>query len=74
MPRVKRSINAQKKRRKVLERGQGLLGSQEVLVPAGPKSSSSSPAPTPIATAGRASASSAACGSPASTPGPASTV
>ena len=68
MPRVKRSINAQKKRRKVLERGQGLLGTEEVLVPAGQRAAASSPAPTRIATAVLASASSAACGSRASTP------
>ena len=33
MPRVKRSVHARKKRRKVLVAGEGLLGAQEVLVP-----------------------------------------
>ena len=33
MPRVKRSVHARKKRRKVLVAGEGVLGAQEVLVP-----------------------------------------
>ena len=71
MSRVKRSVHARKKRRKVLKEAKGYYGRKHSSYRFA-KEQVSARACTPTATAATASATSAVSGSPASTPPPGS--
>ena len=70
MARVKRAVNAHKKRREILEQASGLPGSAFPAVPQGQGAGRSTRWSTPTATAAPARVTSASCGSSGSTPRP----